>query len=372
MVLILRIAIIFLNIIYFFLKLLPTQNKIVFMSRQSNNPSLDFNLLQNKLKNKYKVVILCKTLDGKDKAKIKSIISYGFHMLRQMYELATSKVCILDSYIPTISILKHKKSLTIIQMWHSNGTMKKFGYTALKKAEGNNSKYVKILKMHKNYDIVFASGSAYKSHLAKGFNISEDKILTYSLPRIDLLSDKEYEQKTKRKIFKEYPELDSKKKNIVYAPTFRKNEESFNEKFKELIKNIDITKYNVIVKLHPLSKVTIENSDVIIDNKFSTFDMLFIADALISDYSCVIYEAGVRNIPLYFYAYDLEEYEKNRGLALDYNELPGYTERSGKKLALSLEKEYDKTYLKKFIKKYVENTKNCTEKIVELIETKMK
>ena len=38
--------------------------------------------------------------------------------------------------------------------------------------------------------------------------------------------------------------------------------------------------------------------------------MLFVADYVISDYSCIVYEAAVRDIPLYFYNYDMEEYIK--------------------------------------------------------------
>lgn len=372
MTIVLRIVISLLNIIYFFLKLFPTSNKILFMSRQSNDINLDFSLLKEKLEGKYKLVFLCKTLDGKEQAKISTMISYGFHMFKQMYHLATSKVCILNTYIPTVSILKHKKELTIIQMWHSIGTMKKFGYTALDKEEGNNPKIAKILKMHNNYNIVFSSSEAYKNHLASGFNISKSKILTYTLPRIDLLLNKDYENSIKKNIYQEYPMLNSHKKNVIYAPTFRKNESFLLQNIYDLIKKINLDKYNLIIKLHPLSKIKIEHKGIIVDNKFSTFNMLFIADSLISDYSCIIYEAGIRNIPIYFYAFDLEQYEENRGLAIDYQELPGYTANQAKDLVSCLEKKYDYEYLHQFINKYIENTKHCTEKVVELIETKMK
>ena len=363
----LTIVKIVLNIFYFFIKLLPTKSRVVFMSRQSNKISTDFKLLGDKLKKNYKVKYLCRTLEGKEKAKMSTRIKYGLHMFTQMYYLATSKVCILDTYIPTISILHHKKSLTIIQLWHSIGTMKKFGYTSLDTKEGNSSSMAHLLKMHKNYDIVFGASEAYKDHLASGFNIDRNKILIYTLPHIDYLKDKKYETKIKNKIYKKYPIL-KKKKNIVYAPTFRKDERVFKEKLLDFINNFNYDKYNLVIKLHPLSKIKIDDSRVIFDNTFSTFDMLFVTNKLVSDYSCVIYEAGIRNIPLYFYDYDIKEYENNRGLALDYNELPGYREESAKELVKSFEKEYDIKYLHKFIKKYVTNTDNCTNKMVSKIK----
>ena len=366
----LKVLIVLLNIVYFFIKLLPTKNKVVMISRQSNSVNLDFKLLGKELEKKHKVVYLCKKLEGGVNSGIKERIKYGLHMFKQMKELATSKVCVLDSYSPAVSILKHKKSLKIVQIWHSIGTMKRFGYTALGKEEGSKREIAEVMKMHKNYDLVCSSSKAYIDHLASGFGIDENKIEVYTLPRIDLLNDKKYEIETKEKIFKEYPSL-KEKTNIVYCPTFRKDETLFYEKLNELVESIDYNKYNLIVKIHPLSKAKIEDERVICDRKFSTFDMLFIADKVITDYSCVLYEAGVRNIPLYFYCFDLEEYLNKRGIALDYKELPGYQEKDAKKLSKTLNNKYDMDYLRKFINKYVSNTKDCAKKMANRIESYM-
>ena len=151
-----KIAIFLMKIIYFFMKLFKTQNKVTMISRQSNEMSIDFKLIKDYIEShdKYKVVILCKTLDGKEKAKLSNLFSYFFHMLKQMYHLATSKAVLLDSYCIPVSVLKHKKSLKVIQMWHSIGTMKKFGYDILDQEEGNSSKMAKLLKMHHNYTYV--------------------------------------------------------------------------------------------------------------------------------------------------------------------------------------------------------------------------
>lgn len=371
MIILIKIFIVLINIVYFFIKLLPVRNKIVMISRQSNDINSDFKLLGEQLNKKYKVVYLCKTLDGGVKSKLKTRIKYGFHMFRQMYHLATSKVCILDSYCPTVSILKHKRQLTVIQIWHSVGTMKSFGYNIFGKKEGSNYKLAKAMKMHRNYTFACASSEPSKKGLSLGFNIPIENIKTYTLPRIDLLNDKNYEKNIKDKIYKDYPIL-KQKINVVYAPTFRKNESSFNKKLKELVDNFDFDKYNLIVKMHPLSKSKIKNEKVIVDKKYSTFDMLFIADKLISDYSCVVYEAGVRKIPLYFYNYDMDNYEEVRGFDIDYSEVPGYKEKDAKRLVESLEKEYDMNYLKKFINKYVEKTNDCTSKLVGEIEKYMK
>ena len=98
----------FLNVIYFFVKICPTKNKIVMLSRQANKPSIDFELIQKELirrTNNLEVKILCKVL----KKDIKERIKYCFYILQCMYHIATAKVCILDSYSIPISILNHKK-----------------------------------------------------------------------------------------------------------------------------------------------------------------------------------------------------------------------------------------------------------------------
>lgn len=373
MVLIIKIGTLFLNIIYLFIKLIPTKNKITMISRQSNDEPMDFRLIREEIEKRdknIKVVVLAHQLDGGINSTLLNKIKYVFHMFRQMYNIATSKVVILDTYCMVISILKHKKRLKIVQIWHSMGTMKKFGYAVLGLNEGSNEKIAYAMKMHKNYDYIFASSDAYKSHLASGFNCNPDIILTYPLPRYDLLKDKNYDKKCKDNIESAYPIL-KKKKNILYCPTFRKYECGFEEALNKLIKSVDLDKYNLILKLHPLSKtnIDIENKCVIVDNKFSTFDMLSIADYVISDYSCVIYEAAVKNIALYFYNFDMDTYLDKRGLAIDYyKELPGVISKDPKDIINDIEKNnYDYTKLKKFSDKYVTPSNGATKNIVDFI-----
>ena len=347
------------------------------ISRQSNEETMDFKLLREEIERRntnVEVVILCHMLDGGINSSFKNKIKYVFHMFKQMYHIATSKVVILDSYCMVISILRHKKKLKIIQMWHSMGTMKKFGYSVLGLNEGSDEKIAKAMKMHKNYDYIFASSDAYKEHLASGFNYSVDNILTYPLPRYDLLKDKNYQKEYKKKIINRYPIL-GKKKNIVYCPTFRKYETDFSAALKKLVDNINFDKYNLILKLHPLSKLKLDytHPGLIIDHDFTTFDMLSIADYLISDYSCIIYEAAVKNIAIYFYNFDYDIYLNNRGLAIDYyKELPGLISKEPKKIINDIEKnKYDYVKLKKFSDKYIKPSKGATKSIVDFVFEKM-
>ena len=132
-----------LNGLYSLMKLFPVQKKITYISRQSNELSVDFKLIINKMQERhpeYKNVALIKMI-GKS---VPEKAVYGFHMLRQMYHAATSEIVVLDTYCIIISLLKQRKSLKVIQMWHALGAMKKFGYSILDKGEGTDRLWLRL------------------------------------------------------------------------------------------------------------------------------------------------------------------------------------------------------------------------------------
>jgi len=97
--------------------------------------------------------------------------------------------------------------------------------------------------------------------------------------------------------------------------------------------------------------------------------MLCVANAVISDYSCIIYEAAVLKKPLYFYTYDYAQYMSKRDIYIDYKkEMPGPICDTATELAQALSaKYYDYVKLEQFLNRYVEVTGNETENIVNLI-----
>lgn len=343
-----------LNIIYGLLKLIThPHKKIVFLSRQSNAPSIDITVLADKIKElhpDYEIVILCKTIESGLKCKI----TYCFHMFKQMYHLASCETVVLDSYAILVSLLNHRDSLLIIQMWHSVGTMKKFAYSILDKPEGSSSTIAHAMRMHKNYDYILCAGNGYRTHLAEGFNYPDEAIKILPLPRVEVLQDTEYEKSIQAAIYKNHYELQNKK-NILYVPTFRKDiDEKAN--FIQAVENLKIAfkpyedKFNLIIKAHPLSGINGKYYD------FSSFDMLFVADYVISDYSCIIYEAAIKHIPLFFYTYDYASYISKRDIYMDYaNEIPNKMYADPAELLSAIDNnEFDMLKQDAFLEKYVE------------------
>ncbi len=357
---------VFLNIIYFFLKCIPSKEKVVLLSRQSSKPSIDFKLIEKgilKRNNKVQVKVLCKTLDNNLTERIK----YCFYILKCMYHIATAKVCILDGYSIPISILKHKKKLEIIQIWHASGAIKKFGYQSLNKKEGRGTGVAKVMNMHKNYSYVMAPSDATAEFYEEAFQVDKEKIFINRLPRLDYLLEENLDESKVEEFYTEYPEYESKK-IILYVPTFRKDTD--NTKYiQKLINGVDFSKYNLIIKLHPLDKSG-NIKKYTVNKKYSTYDLIKIADFIITDYSAVAFDTSILKKPLYFYVYDIDEYKKSRGLNVDlFKEINNATSTNAKEIIKSIENaEYDYEELEKFRSKYMGNDYyNNTSKLVDFI-----
>lgn len=288
-------------------------------------------------------------------------------MLKKMYHLATSRVCIVDSYVMTVSVLKHKKELLIIQIWHALGAIKQFGYQVLDKPDGYPRELAYTMHMHENYDYIISSGSETSKHYAKAFNTDIEKILPIGMPRIDYLR----EQKDIKNdlLVREHPQVKGKK-NIVYVPTFRKNRDL---EIDGLISSVDYDNYNLILKPHPNETIDVEDDRVILDYEFPSMDWMKYADFVITDYSAVAFEAMILDKPLFFYLFDYEQYKKETGLNIDwFKDIPEYTSESAKEIINRIQtKKYNMNIYNSLRDKYLSAIKNnCTEEIVKLFKFK--
>ena len=351
------------NLIYLLFKLLPTnKNKIFFLSRQTNKPSIDYRMLIEEINKNYsnqKIVVLTKRIDKNIKDMILLNITL---MIKQMYHLATSKVVIIDGYNMSISILKHKKKLKVIQIWHSLGAIKKFGYQTLNSKKKKNIAIA--LRMHRNYNYIISASSNSIPYFCEAFNYSNNFFKVYGLPRIDyILKRKEL---NKNKIIKKYPQF-ANKKVILYAPTFRDNN---HYETKKLVDNINLDKYILIIKNHEkIHTSSCKIKGVYYVPEFTSLQLLSIIDYIITDYSAISIEAAIANIPIFIYAYDFEEYNKITGINIDLKkEFPGYVFDNAEELARALDKKYDLKIITNYKNKYVRFTDGTvTKKLTKFI-----
>lgn len=352
--------------LYDLFSFLPKHNRIVCISRQSNSAPVDFELVKACLAKQdqpMEAVILAKTLD-------RNKLAYSLHVAKQLLYIATSKAVLLDSYCIAIGLLHDKIQVPVIQMWHAMGNMKKFGFSAIGSSEGRTLDQAQLLGMHKGYDSILISSKSFIGDYSEGFGADPSVIYEAPLPKTDLLLSEEYKSCKRAEITRAFPRL-KEKQNIVYCPTFRRNPAP-NEKeaMQSLLDSIDFTKYNFVFKKHPVSSQRFSDSRVLEDYP-DDFDMLYIADFVISDYSTVIYEAGLLGVPVFLYAYDWDTYQEKRSLNVDLqNDVPALFTNDPCAIAHAIEKnEFDRARYEEFILSHIRIPENgtCTQRVVDHI-----
>lgn len=361
-----RIVVSMLRVLNLCFKPLRLREKVVVISRQSNEATLDIELLCNEMdKNNMRYVVLAKTF----KKSVGGVISYGFHMINQMYHLASSKVVVLDGYCILASVLPHKKGQRIVQMWHALGAIKQFGWQNTEHPDGHSRTFSEIMKMHRNYDYVVAPGKITGTFFAEAFHASKEKVVYYGLPRIDYLRIDDDEKR--EEIQKAYPQLLGKEL-VLYVPTFRKNAAIEMESF---IAEFPFRRFNLVIKKHFLDKgdyTWAESAGAVIDNRFSSLEWLRVCNKVITDYSAIAFEAAIAEKELYIFQPDANNYAHNVGLNVDLKQeaIGEYVFRNEIELVSALKDSYLKEKMISFRNKYIEiKLDNCTADLCRFIKT---
>ncbi len=261
-------------------------------------------------------------IKGKKIIRAKMLPHNMFQELRMYRAISTSKVIVTDDYVRYLRYFPLKKEQRVVQLWHACGAFKKFG------RRGTNLAIYTDTATHAQYNMVSVSGDYIRSIYADAFDIDPNRVKAMGVPRTDDFFDPQLIERTKQRVYEKYPEFQDKS-IIIYAPTFRdinNNRQEFHPEldFEQLSKDL-LPDQMFLVCPHPVMQNAIvekkyDNIRVIRD--FSTNDLMFISDMLITDYSSVIFEYALLKKPIAFFCYDLSTYD--RGFYLNYpKDLPG-------------------------------------------------
>ncbi|MDM8270483.1 CDP-glycerol glycerophosphotransferase family protein [Thermophilibacter provencensis] len=308
------------------LSLFPQQRKIVLLSRQAARP-FDFSLIEPELARRFpnhRIVWSCVATIGEMSVPL---------MLQQLWHVATADLCLVDGYVPAVSLPRRHRAL-VVQEWHALGAIKKFGYQSLDTAAGRSTHAASALRMHRGYDFVIAGMPGAVEAFSEAFDVPREKIVPLGLPRIDYLcSDALASARARRfaradKALKEafftYPDASSCARTVLYAPTFRKGNDDpqwLEHAVLALCSALSGTSTRLVVAEHPLDGVhecaRALGTPVAFMRGVPTIDLLHTADYVITDYSTVAFEAGFAGRPTLFYVPDIEEYRVSPGLNID-------------------------------------------------------
>ena len=326
---------------------------------------LDFALIQKELQKRQEglhIVNVCNRI-GKGAG---AYLSFAADTLRSMKYMATSKVCVLDTYWPAASMLHHKRDLIIIQIWHAIGKIKKSGMITTGAKTGRSTKMAALLNMHEKNDYIIAGAKAFDQFYRDSFGDYDYTLLNYGLPRIDYLIDSA--QANREKFFAENPELEGET-ILLYAPTFRRGMEA---RWQDIIGAVDPEKYTLIIKNHPTQRIEGERpaEHVRYFDDWEAVDLLAVCDYVITDYSAIALEAAVLRKKTLYWVYDYDDFMRENGLNVDmFESMPGLAFKdAGELMAFIDQGEYPMELLDAYRQKYLpEDLGHSTEKIAQLI-----
>ena len=223
----------------------------------------------------------------------------------------TCKVVVICDYFLPVASCNKKKKTKVIQLWHSAGVLKKFGFDTKEDLSPNHHG-----NPFENNDIIVVSGEACVRNYSTAMRAG-GRVFPAGVSHTDRLFNQGYIEQCKDKLRYEYPDS-AGKKIILWAPTCRDNmsftpgELHIDNMIAEMKIPIDVY---IIKSPHPnMAKG---------EARMTTDELLACADVLVTDYSSVFFEFLIMDKPIVFFAPDFEEYSATRGLYLDYEDLPG-------------------------------------------------
>lgn len=359
------------RLVFFFHSLLPVDKKLVlFVASCDSSMPKEYRLLYEKAeKNGYRCVCLYNrnTKNAGYFRRQYEKMKYGCEF--QRYYARAKTTFLYEYYLPAFSH-KPRRGCRLVQLWHGCGAFKKFSYSTRNSKWGLESKLFDRYKVHKSYTDIIASGEYIVPEYKEAFNADDGVIKVLGVPRTDVYFDSGFVNEQKKILIDAYPAL-AGKRLVLWAPTFRGNNmrSSYNDKaidFVKLARSLDDNTV-FLIKLHPFAssvltfsdeeKNAIGNKIINISDTVSTETALCSADIVITDYSSLIFEYALLSRPMIFYAYDLDEYEKERGFYYDYRSfVPGKIAKNTDELIDCIhnaDSDYDQSVIDEFRNKFM-------------------
>jgi CDP-ribitol ribitolphosphotransferase len=312
---------------------------ILFVSTRRNDLTGNVAFVNEVLQERNEKVLFWLEASKTKYIKIRSLVDLA-------YKIARSKVIVVDDFTSVLNDSWGLKNRTYIQLWHACGAFKTFGFSRFGKDGGPHQ----TSRNHRNYNYAIVSSAEIRRFYAEGFGIDIKNVLPLGVPRTDIFFQESYKESIRKQLYDTYPMLQGKKV-VLFAPTFRGNGvatayfpfEMF--KVEEFVRQLG-DEYIVIVKHHPFVKEphpipeTVKDQVLDLSKESEINDLLFITDILITDYSSVIFEASLLDIPMLFFAFDLEEYVVTRDFYYPFkNFVPGKIVRTQDAILESIQKE---------------------------------
>ena len=355
------------------------KNKVLFAVYRGETVPDNFQLIEKQLRRQGTYQIHTHFLRFREV----SLKDYGARAEALTADMATAGYVFLNDANEVVSALPVRKETRIVQLWHACGAFKKFGLSTVDRKFGTDEAAYRKHPSYANLDLVTVSAPevvwAYEE--AMGLQEKPGVVQAAGISRTDVFYDPQMIHDAKKKLLDVFPAAEGRKV-ILYAPTFRGRVEKaaapdmlniamFAEHFaKECV--LLIKHHPSVRNLPPVPEQYRGSFVMDVTGSMKIEDLLMCADVCISDYSSLVFEYSLLERPLFFFAYDLDEYQDWHGFYYDYDEMtPGPVCRTNEELIDAVEKamqHFDPSKVRAFRNRFMSACDgHATERILQLV-----
>lgn len=224
-----------------------------------------------------------------------------------------------------------------INTWHGGGGFKKVGRAANSDI-GENAPEHRVSSAQTS--LFVSSSRLFTEVMSSSIDMPEEKFLSIGMPRNDMFFSRQLVADARKRVVRRYG-LDEDNFLILYAPTYRGavgsdviadnvlNIRDLKESFRERFGRTPV----VLIRTHYFNGRNSGYDDGVDVNDYPDMqDLLAAADSLITDYSSSIWDYGLTGKPCFIYAFDLDDYERERGFYTEPRDWPGVLATTEKEL----------------------------------------
>lgn len=304
--------------------------KILFVDTKSSTMPDAFALMYSYLESNYDLDL---TFIGLAQNEGIGWMEYYKRCLMLCHELATARAVFLADASDVVSCLPLRPETKVVQLWHACGAFKKWGFSTAELEFGNTRKQIERHPFYKNLSLVTISSPevAWAYREAMGLQDTPEVVQALGVSRTDCFFDEVFLNDAHAEIRSAVPATTGKRV-LLYAPTFRGHvSEAEGPDFIdfEALRSAIGANWILLVKHHPFVKQPPAIPDSCRNFAFMVSDiptdrLMAAADAMVTDYSSVVFEYSLFERPIAFLAPDVNDYCDWRGFYYPYEEMtPG-------------------------------------------------
>lgn len=263
-------------------------------------------------------VIICYTESVAMEAEAFKRKGYDSYPLSQLSPLLTKTLKVLtearwvlcDNYFPLLAGLTFHPDCKVIQLWHANGAVKKFGWQDSKTKGRSQADQKRFEKVYACFDYYLVASEAMVRVFKDSYHGQDHQFLRFGFHRSDVFFQ-QHQQKS---------DGQQSSESILYMPTYREDNQIICDTLSALNDYGQAVGIKIIFQLHPVTRKALGTSlsyPYLSEARDVGYPQLYSqASCLITDYSSVPFDYCLAKPSgrIIFYWPDFQGYDETTGI----------------------------------------------------------